>query len=176
LGGEEQGLVGARASSKDHEDVVNGLQLAFNLDNRTWREEYIRMMGLRGAGAHFGRWFSALPSEISRLVDLDIPGVTETGRSDHMSFLCAGAPAIRLQSNYPDDRQYTRHANRDTQDKLAIDDLHNNATLAAMLAYQASGDPERVSRDQRQLTSPAGGATPWPRCSPAARSAPPRGW
>ena len=174
-GGEEQGLVGSRAFSEDHKEVVNGLQAAFNQDNGTWRVEYIRMMGLTGAGAHFGRWFSALPSEISRLVDLDIPGVPETGGSDHMSFLCAGAPAFRLQSNYPDYRQYTWHTNRDTYDKLVLDDLRNNATLAAMLAYLASEDPERVARDQRELTAPGGGAMPWPRCSPAPRSAPPRG-
>lgn len=173
-GGEELGLVGSRAFSEDHKEVVNGLQAAFNQDNGTWRIEYIRMMGFTGAGAHFGRWFSPLPPEISRLIDLDIPGVPETGGSDHMSFLCAGAPAFRLQSNYPDYRQYTWHTNLDTFDKLVIDDLKNNATLAAMLAYQASEDPVRVPRDQRELGAGTGGVMAWPSCSPAPRSAPPR--
>src|SRR5690606_28202273 len=117
---------------------------------------------------------SAIPSEIEGLIDLDIPGVPETGGSDHMSFLCAGAPSFRLQSNYPDYRQYTWHTNRDTYDKLIIDDLKNNATLAAMLAYQASEGPERVPCDRRVMTSPSGAAVPWPRCTPALRSGPPR--
>ncbi|MGQ0646985.1 MAG: M20/M25/M40 family metallo-hydrolase [Gemmatimonadaceae bacterium] len=169
-GGEELGLVGSRAFSEDHKEVVNGLQAAFNQDNGTWRVEYVRMMGLTGAGAHFGRWLSALPSEIENLIDLDIPGVPETGGSDHMSFLCAGAPAFRLQSHYPDYRQYTWHTNRDTYDKLIMDDLRNNATLAAMLAYQASEDPQRVPRDQRVMTTTSGQAIPWPRCTPAPRS------
>lgn len=173
-GAEEQGLIGSRAFSEDHKEVVDGLQAAFNQDNGTWRVEYIRMMGLTGAGAHFGRWFSALPTEIESLIDLDIPGVPETGGSDHMSFLCAGAPSFRLQSHYPDYRQYTWHTNRDTYDKLIIDDLKNNATLAAMLAYQASEDPARVPREQRLLVSPSGATQPWPRCSPAPRSTPGR--
>lgn len=91
-----------------------------------------------------------------------------------MSFLCAGAPSFRLQSNYPDYRQYTWHTNRDTYDKVIIDDLKNNATLAAMLAYQASEDPERVARDKRVMTTPSGTTTPWPRCSTPPRSTPQR--
>lgn len=171
-GAEEQGLIGSRAFAEDHKNVVDGLQVAFNQDNGTWRVDYIRMMGLTGAAAHFGRWLSAVPSEIEGLIDLDIPGVPETGGSDHMSFLCAGAPSFRLQSNYPDYRQYTWHTNRDTYDKVIIDDLKNNATLAAMLAYMASEDPNRVPRDQRQLVSPSGAAQSWPRCSSPPRTTP----
>jgi hypothetical protein len=173
-GGEEQGLVGSRAFAEDHKEVVDGLQTAFNQDNGTWRIEYIRMMGLTGAGSHFGRWLSAIPSEIESLIDLDIPGVPETGGSDHMSFLCAGAPSFRLQSNYPDYRQYTWHTNRDTYDKIILDDLRNNATLAAMLAYQASEDPVRVPRDQRVLTPGGGSPATWPRCGSAPRRPPSR--
>ena len=165
-GGEEQGLIGSRAFAVDHPEVVDGLQAAFNQDNGTWRVEYIRMMGLTGAAAHFGRWLSAMPHEIEGLIDLDIPGEPERGGSDHMSFLCAGAPAFRLQSNYPDYRQYTWHTNRDTYDKVILDDLKNNATLAAMLAYQASEDPERVPRDRRVL--PEGER--WPACHEPRRS------
>ncbi len=173
-GAEEQGLIGSRAFSEDHKEVVDGLQAAFNQDNGTWRIDYIRMMGLTGAASNFGRWLSAIPTEIESLIDLDIPGVPETGGSDHMSFLCAGAPSFRLQSNYPDYRQYTWHTNRDTYDKIIVDDLKNNATLAAMLAYQASEDPVRVPRDQRVMVSPNGATTQWPRCSPAPRSSPQR--
>jgi DNA-directed RNA polymerase specialized sigma24 family protein len=171
-GPRSRGLIGSRAFAEDHKEVVDGLQAAFNQDNGTWRVEYIRMMGLTGAASHFGRWLSVIPTEIEGLIDLDIPGVPETGGSDHMSFLCAGAPSFRLQSNYPDYRQYTWHTNRDTYDKVIIDDLKNNATLAAMLAYQASEDPERVARDKRVMTTPSGTTTPWPRCShPAAQHA-----
>ncbi len=171
---EEQGLVGSRAFAVDHPEIVDNLQVAFNQDNGTWRVEYIRMMGLTGAGAHFGRWLSQLPGEIEGLIDLDLPGVPERGGSDHMSFLCAGAPSFRLQSHYPDYRQYTWHTNRDTYDKLIMDDLKNNATVAAMLAYLASEDPDRVPRDKRVLPNgPNGQPEAWPVCPPARRSSGP---
>ncbi len=170
-GGEELGLVGSGAFATDHPEVVNGLQAAFNQDNGTWRVEYIRMMGYTGAGAHFGRWFGAIPREITRHIELDIPGEPERGGSDHMSFICRGAPGFRLQSHYPDYRQYTWHTNRDTFDKIIFADLRNNATLAAMLAYQASEDPERVPRTQRVLPPNARGEPQeWPGCGRVRRN------
>ncbi len=163
-GGEEQGLIGSSAFAEDHPEVVDGLQAAFNQDNGTWRIDFIRMQGFLGAGEHFGRWFSAMPREITQHIELDVPGVPETGGSDHMSFICRGTAGFRLQSHYPDYRQYTWHTDIDTYDKLVFDDLRNNATLAAMLAYLASEDPERVGTEQRALDRD------WPSCRPARRS------
>ena len=180
---EEQGLIGSNAFQADHPEIMDGLQAAFNQDNGTWRIDYIRMMGFTGAGEHFARWFSAIPSEITRHIELDIPGLPETGGSDHMSFLCVPAPSFRFQSNYPDYRQYTWHTGLDTFDKVVFDDLRNNATLAAMVAYMASEDPERVPRDMVQLPDRAEGpfrvsrrtqnayATgQWPQCRQPRRS------
>jgi len=169
-GGEEQGLVGSGAFATDHPEVVNGLQASFNQDNGTWRIDYIRMQGYTQAGEHFGRWMSLIPNEITDNIRLDIPGVPETGGSDHMSFICRGAPGFRLQSHYPEYRQYTWHTNRDTFDKIVMDDLRNNATLAAMLAYAASEDPERVGREQRTLTNAQGQPGRWPSCGNVRRS------
>jgi hypothetical protein len=183
-GGEEEGLVGSRAFVEDHPEVIEGLQSAFNQDNGTWRVDFIRMQGFTGAGAHFGRWFSAIPNEITDHIELDIPSVPEgidvpgrerrrvAGGSDHMSFTCIPVPAFRFQSNYPDYRQYTWHTGIDTFDKIVFDDLRNNATLAAMVAYMASEDPERVPRETRALpVSPATGqAVSWPGCEPARRA------
>jgi hypothetical protein len=171
-GAEEEGLIGSNAFGWDNPDVIDGLQVAFNQDNGTWRIEYIKMQGFLGAGAHFGRWFSALPEEIATHVELDIPGLPDSGGSDHSSFVCRPAAGFRLQSNYPDYRQYTWHTNRDTFDKLVFDDLRNNATLAAMLAYLASEDPERVPTDMRVLPpSPwTGEQRQWPTCSQPRRS------
>lgn len=165
-GGEEQGLVGSGAFAEDHPEVVRGLQAAFNQDNGTWRIDYIRMQGFAEAGESFGRWFGKIPTEITQHIELAIPGVPERGGSDHMSFICRGVPGFRLQSNYPDYRQYTWHTDLDTFDKLVFDDLKNNATLAAMLAYLASEDPERVSN--AQITLPEG--QNWPGCGRARRS------
>jgi carboxypeptidase Q len=117
----------------------------------------------------------AIPNEIADNIRLDIPGVPERGGSDHMAFICRGAPGFRLQSHYPEYRQYTWHTNRDTYDKVVLDDLKNNATLAAMLAYMASEDPAKVSRVQRQLPpDPDGKPTTWPACIAPQRKTPDR--
>lgn len=166
-GSEELGLVGSSAFREDHPEVMRGLHALFNQDNGTWRIDYMKAQGLAGAGAHFGRWFSALPFDIARHIRLDIPGTPGTG-SDHMAFTCAGLPGFRLQSHYPEYRQYTWHTNRDTFDKIVFDDLKNNASLAAMLAYLASEDPELMTRERIGL--PQG--LQWPRCSPPRRSRP----
>jgi carboxypeptidase Q len=150
-GGEEQGLIGSRAFAEDNPDVVENLQVLFNQDNGTWRIDYIQAQGLLGASANLAHWIAQLPTEISEHIELDVPGPQEVGGSDHVAFLCYGAPGWRLQSHYPEYRQYTWHTNRDTFDKIVIDDLMNNATLAAMLIYLASEDPERVPRDRSVL-------------------------
>ena len=171
-GGEEQGLIGSTAFAADNPEVVDGLQASFNQDNGTWRIDFIRMQGFLGAGKHFAGWFEMIPPEITGHIELDVPGVPETGGSDHMSFICKPAPGFRLQSNYPDYRQYTWHTNRDTFDKIVFDDLRNNATLAAMLAYAASEDPERMDVTQRVMPVDERTGQPgvWPQCRPPRRS------
>jgi len=165
-GAEELGLVGSGAFAEDHPEVLKGLQAAFNQDNGTWRIDFIRMQGFAEAGSSFARWFGKIPDELTRHIELDIPGEPERGGSDHMSFICRGVPGFRLQSNYPDYRQYTWHTDLDTYDKLVLDDLRSNATLAAMLAYLASEDPERVSN--ARITMPEGQS--WPQCGRVPRS------
>jgi len=171
-GGEEQGLIGSRAFTEDHPDIVDNLQALFNQDNGTWRVDYIQSQGLLGASGNLARWVAQLPTEISEHIELDLPGPQEIGGSDHVAFLCHGAPGWRLQSHYPDYRQYTWHTNRDTYDKIIFDDLMNNATLSAMLAYLASEDPERVPRDRALLpTDPrTGEPREWLPCRDARRS------
>jgi carboxypeptidase Q len=173
-GGEEQGLIGSRAFTEDHPEIVENLQALFNQDNGTWRVDYIQAQGLLGASGHLADWVARLPTEISRHIELDLPGPQEVGGSDHVAFLCHGAPGWRLQSHYPEYRQYTWHTNIDTFDKIVLDDLANNATLAAMLAYLASEDPRRVPRD-RALLPPnpqTGQPRAWLPCTPARRSSP----
>ncbi len=161
--GEEQGLNGSRAFAADHPEIVQGLQALFNQDNGTGRVVNISMQGLIGAGEFFGRWMAQLPTNISRHINLRIPGSPGGGGSDYASFVCYGAPAFSLSSLGWDYGTYTWHTNRDTYDKIVIDDLKNNAVLTAMLTYLASEDPETVSRDRLTLGS-------WPECREAARA------
>ncbi len=171
-GAEERGLIGSRAFSEDHPEVLEGLQALFNQDNGTWRVEKIEGQGLMFAGQHIARWIALVPSEISGHITLEFPGAQDNQGSDHVAFLCHGAPAFRLQSPYEEYRQYTWHTNRDTYDKIVFDDLKENATLAAMLAYAASEDPERVPRDRSVLPIDPRTGEPreWVSCGSARRT------
>jgi hypothetical protein len=170
-GGEELGLIGSRAFSEDHPEIVENLQAAFNQDNGTWRIDYLQAQGFLDAGGFLAKWLAQVPEEISQHIELDVPGPQEQGGSDHMSFICHGVPSFRFQSNYPDYRQYTWHTNRDTYDKIVFDDLQNNATLAVMMAYLASEDPQRVPRT-RSVLPPGQNGQPrqWAQCRQAPRS------
>ncbi len=171
-GPEEVGLTGSRAFTEDHPDLLDGIQVLFNQDNGTWRVERIEGQGFLYAGQHIGRWISLVPDEISEHITLEFPGGQNNRGSDHVAFLCHGVPAFRLQSAYDEYRQYTWHTNRDTYDKIVFDDLKENATLAAMLAYAASEDPERVPRDRSVLPVDPRTGEPrgWVRCGEARRS------
>jgi hypothetical protein len=169
-GGEEQGTIGSMSFNEDHKDVIDGLQVAFNQDNGTWRVEILEGQGFLKASSNLAKWVAQLPSELTDSVRLQVPGPQANSGSDHTSFLCRGAPAFRLQSSYSEYRQYTWHTNRDTYDKIVFDDLKRNATMAAMLAYAASEDRERTDRAQALLVNPNGSARPWPQCRPAKRS------
>ncbi len=168
--GEEQGLNGSRAFSEDHPKVVEGLQALFNQDNGTGRVVRISAQGLTGAAGHFGRWLSAIPTDITRHITFQFPGTPSGGGSDQASFICAGAPAFSLGALSWNYGTYTWHTNRDTFDKISFDDLKNNATLTAMLVYLASEDPERVPRERRSVMPQRDGREmPWPACQPARR-------
>lgn len=175
--GEEQGLNGSRAFAADHPEVVNGLQASFNQDNGTGRVTTISMQGFTGAGPHFARWFTRLPTELTRHITLQLPGLPGGGGSDYASFVCHGAPAFSLSSLSWDYGTYTWHTNRDTYDKISLDDLKMNATLTAMLTYLAAEDPERLPRERRELfaAATANGSAPrgpqsWPTCGTPART------
>jgi len=170
-GGEERGLIGSRAFSEDHPEVVEGLQAVFNQDNGTGRVVRISMQGLTGAAGLFGKWISQVPTEITRHIDLNLPGTPGGGGSDYASFVCHGAPAFSL-SSLSWDYRYTWHTQRDTFDKIVFDEVKNNVVLTAMLTYLASEDPERMPRDQRVLpmNSRTGEQMVWPACRPARRA------
>ena len=169
-GGEEQGLNGSRAFAADHPEIVKGLAALFNQDNGTGRVSNISTGGLVDAGGFFARWIAMLPSDISRHITLNVPGMPGGGGSDYASFLCYGAPSFSLGSNSWEYGTYTWHTNRDTFDKIDFGEIRNNATLTAMLAYLASESPEPVARTQRVMPSDSTGqARPWPACTTPAR-------
>lgn len=177
---EEHGLVGSRAYTEDHPEVVEGLQALFNQDGGTGRVLSIGAGGLPNAGVHLTEWLSRLPTEMAKQITPRIPGSPSGGGSDDASFACYGAPAFGMGGTSWDYGSYTWHTNRDTYDKVVFDDLKHNATLTAMLAYLASEDPTKITRERATAEQIAprggqgGGAFSWPTCQKAPRKTAPR--
>jgi hypothetical protein len=169
-GAEEQGLVGSRAFVADHPEIVDHLQVVFNQDNGTGRIRSISTQGLTRAGEFFARWFSQMPEILVGDIDLSVPGSPGGGGSDYAAFICAGAPAFSLSSTSFDYGTATWHTNRDTYDKLSIEDVKRNATVTAMLTYLASED-NVMPRDRRELGADPETGEPreWPVCEDGAR-------
>ncbi|MEO5579757.1 MAG: M28 family peptidase [Gemmatimonadaceae bacterium] len=169
--GEEFGLLGSRAFSAGHPEIISGMQALFNQDNGTGRIISISTQGLLNSGSHLARWFSMMPPELTAGISLRIPGRPDTGGSDHAAFACYGAPAFQLGSLDWNYNLFTWHTNRDTFDKIVFDDVRQSAVLTAMLAYLASEDPEKIGRERAILSDPrTGAAMPWPECAKSARS------
>ena len=86
-------------------------------------------------------------------------------------FACYATPSFGLGAVSWNYGSYTWHTNRDTYDKVVFDDLKHNATLAAMMAYLASEDPDFISRQK----SPGDWPANWPaNCGKAPKVTRPR--
>jgi hypothetical protein len=175
---EEQGLNGSTAFTEDHPEVLKGLQALFNQDNGTGRVQSISASGLSGIGPHLKAWYEKLPSYFTDSLSpnvvawsfRDVP-TGNPGGTDGAVFACFGTPSFDLASLSWNYFTYTWHTNRDSYDKVVFDDVKHNATLAAMLAYAASEDPEFIARDRSPGTWPAN----WPaNCGKAPRKTRPR--
>lgn len=150
-GSEEQGLNGSRAFVADHPEIVPNIQAVFNQDNGTGRVVNLSGQGFLNAYNYLGRWLTQVPEAIRTPIQTSFPGAPGTGGSDFASFVAAGAPAFNLSSLSWLYGTYTWHTNRDTYDKIVFDDVRSNAILTAILAYMASEDPVKTSRDKSVL-------------------------
>ncbi len=171
-GSEEQGLNGSRSFVKDNPEIVENLQALFNQDNGTGRVVNLSGGGFLHAYDYLGRWMEAVPEEISGEIETNFPGTPAGGGSDYASFVAAGAPAFSLSSISWSYWNYTWHTNLDTYDKIVFDDVRNNAILTAILAYKASEDPERTSREKSvlPLNRRTGEQMTWPEPRDATRN------
>lgn len=163
-GSEEQGLNGSRAFVEDHPEIVQNVQALFNQDNGTGRVVNISGAGFLHAYDYLSRWLYAVPKDITSHIETNFPGNPSGGGSDNASFVAAGAPAFNLSALNWSYWNYTWHTNRDTYDKIIFDDVRNNAILTAILAYMASEDDEKTSKEKIVLpmNSRTGKQRTWP--------------
>jgi carboxypeptidase Q len=134
--GEEEMMSGALAAV--NKVFRSGLQVRFDQDAGTGRITEVSSNSCLDDTAAFIRWMSPLPASLTHDIRLEANSDNEAP--------CHNAPAffdIDADLTPPgwDNNTYTWHTNRDTFDKLSFDDIERNATLIALLAYEASEDP-----------------------------------
>jgi Peptidase family M28 len=178
--GEEEGEVGSKAFTEDHPEVIKGLQDVFNQDNGTGRIERISGGGMVHSPEHINMWLSAIPTEWKDSLGTNLPGGPSGSGSDGYSVTCYGVPTSDLGALSWDYSTMTWHTERDTYDKVVFDDLKFNATLTAMLAYEAAQDPTMIPHEKVDMNAAAAGGgfggrgRAWPTCEKAPRKTKPR--
>jgi hypothetical protein len=144
--GEEEGEIGSNAFATDHPEILRGLQALFNEDDGTGRVSSITSIGLVDGPPALARWMSPIPAFLTDGIQHSEPGAAQNQSTDSDAFACRDAPAFDFEQQVDWDNSYAYHSNRDTFDKLVFDDIERNATLVALLAYEASQDSQQLSR------------------------------
>ena len=156
-GAEEQGLLGSRAYVKEHFADPATMVLKpghakvaayFNSDNGTGRVRGIWLQGNLAAGAVFEQWMKPL-------ADLGVvaAGPRSVASTDHVSFDAVGLPGFQFMVDRLEYNSRTHHSNMDVYDRVQRDDMVQQATVAAVFAYNAAMRDEKLPR--KPLPEPA---------------------
>jgi hypothetical protein len=160
-GGEEQGLLGSRAYVAAHFGDPRTMQLKpehaklaayFNLDNGTGRIRGIWFQGNFAARGIFAQWIEPLKD-----LGVTILGPRSVGSTDHASFDAVGLPGFQFVQDRLEYNARTHHSNMDVYDRIQRDDLIQQATVAAVFAYNAAMRDEKLPR--KALPRPQGRGT-----------------
>jgi hypothetical protein len=170
--GEEEGEIGSGAFAVDHPEVMRGMEVLLNQDNGTGPIDSIDTNGFLDAPGTFARWMARMPADVTAGITIDEPGYAKDEDSDSDAFACRGAPGFFLTSADYGYTDYTWHTPRDTYDKINFDEVRRNATLIALLAYEAAEDSTRMSRERRvpPVDPKTGHVIDPPACAPVLRS------
>jgi carboxypeptidase Q len=141
--GEEQGLLGSIAYTKQHDKEMKNHVAAVVLDSGQGPVTTIQLGGRKDLIPAVQKFAASLEA----FGDLGVDDTTEFG-TDTGPFILAGLPGINLDQDSPD-YKYTHHSAVDTFDKVKADVLDRNATVMALTSFWIADRPERL-------------ASPWP--------------
>jgi len=147
---EEQGLRGSRAYVQEHYfDFASGTPKAghetlaayFNLDNGTGRIRGIWSQANLAAMPIFTRWGAALQD-----IGWQLVSPRSVSATDHSSFDNAGLPGFQFMQERLDYNSRTHHSNMDAYDRVQRADMVQQATVAAVFAWNAANADEKLPR------------------------------
>jgi len=143
-GGEEQGLLGARAHVKQHlgdDDVRGRMAVYLNDDPGTGATYGFYMENNAAAKAIFDAWLEPL-----RDLGVRRNVIEPIGSTDHVPFDEVGVPAFTAIKDFRNYDVRTRHTNADLADAVDVDDLKQSAVVLAVFAWHAAMRPEPIPR------------------------------
>lgn len=149
-GAEEQGLMGSRAYVKEHYADPSTMALKpdhaklsayFNSDNGTGRVRGIWLQSNFAAAPIFRQWIEPL-----RDLGVEAVGPRSVSSTDHVSFDNVGLPAFQFMVDRLEYNSRSHHSNMDTVDRVQRDDMVQQATVAAVFAWNAANRDEKLPR------------------------------
>jgi carboxypeptidase Q len=146
-GGEEQGLLGARAYVDRHlRDDASRTRIVvyMNDDPGSGRTYGFYMEHNEPAKRIFDAWLAPLRDIGARRNVIEGIGAT-----DHVPFDQVGIPAFTVIKDFRNYDVRTRHTNADLADAVGIEDLRQAAVFMAVMAWQAAMRDERIPRQKR---------------------------
>jgi Zn-dependent M28 family amino/carboxypeptidase len=158
-GGEEQGLLGSRAYVAAHFADPQTMQVKpehakvaayFNLDNGTGKIRGVWMQSNPAVRPIFEQWIEPLKD-----LGVTILGPRSVGSTDHASFDAVGLPGFQFVQDRVEYNARTHHSNMDTFDRIQRDELIQQATVAAVFAWDAANRDEKLPR--KALPKPQAG-------------------
>ncbi|MBI2535875.1 MAG: M20/M25/M40 family metallo-hydrolase, partial [Gemmatimonadetes bacterium] len=138
-GGEEQGLLGARAYVQQH--------LAGDANAQAREKFSVYFNHDPGTGPIYG-WYLEESGAVSPIFDAWLEPLKDLGArrniadkigsTDHLAFIAAGLPGFNTVQDYTDYDTRTHHTNTDFYERLKLGDLKQAAIVLATFAYQAA--------------------------------------
>jgi carboxypeptidase Q len=80
-----------------------------------------------------------------------------TGGTDHQSFDGAGLPGFQFIQDEIEYNSMTHHTNLDSYERLQVDDMRKNATIAAVFAFLTANREEKLPRKPAAAAAGRGG-------------------
>ena len=146
-GGEEQGLLGARAYVDQHlrdKASRNKISVYLNDDPGTGPTYGFYMQDNESAKRIFDAWLAPLRDIGARRNVIEGIGAT-----DHVPFDQAGIPAFTAIKDFRNYDVRTRHTNADLADAVRIEDVRQAAVFMAVMTWQAAMRDEPIPRQKR---------------------------
>lgn len=143
-GGEEQGLLGARAyvnRQLNDEAARNRIAVYLNDDPGSGATYGFYMQNNKAAKQIFDSWLDSL-----RDLGVGRNVIEPIGSTDHVPFDEIGLPGFTAIKDFRNYDVRTRHTNADLADAVKVEDLKQSAIVMAVFAWEAAMRDERIPR------------------------------